>query len=290
MRGLLFLRLNSLARGLSGVRTEVLDRLVDVLNRGLVPWIPEQGSVGASGDLAPLAHLALALTGEGAFVIRGRTEPALAREVLERESIAPLELAEKEGVALLNGTALMTSYLAFAVADGRELLDGALLAAALSYDALQGDPTSLDDRLGEVRNSDDQRSVAGALRTLLAGSVLATARTAWSGQDPYTLRCLPQVLGTVRLALGLAERVVAHELNAVTDNPIVFEGDEFVGGGNFHGQPLAFALDSLALAVQYVAAFSERRVARRVGPARNRGQPAGRAPAPGESAGVRGAQ
>ena len=285
VRGLLVLRLNSLARGLSGVRTEVLDRLVDLLNRGLVPWIPEQGSVGASGDLAPLAHLALALTGEGAFVVRGRTEPVPARELLERESIAPLELAEKEGVALLNGTALMTSYLAFAVADGRELLDGALLAAALSFDALQGDPTSLDDRLGELRNSDDQRAIAKVLRALLAGSALSTARTAWSGQDPYTLRCLPQVLGAVRLALGDAGRVVARELNAVTDNPIVFEGDEFVGGGNFHGQPLAFALDCLALAVHYVAAFSERRIARLVDPALNRGLPAFLAPEPGVSSG-----
>ena len=285
VRGLLLLRLNSLSRGLSGVRTEVLDRLIDLLNRGLLPWIPEQGSVGASGDLAPLAHLTLALIGEGSFLVRGRTEPVPAQELLARESLAPLELAEKEGVALLNGTALMASYLALAVADGRALLDAALLASALSYDALEGDPGSLDDRLGEARNSDDQRAIATALRGLLAGSALATARTDWSGQDPYTLRCLPQVLGTVRLALGLAERVVANELNAVTDNPLVFEGDQFVSGGNFHGQPLAFALDSLALAVQYVAAFSERRVARLVDPALNRGLPAFLAPEPGVSSG-----
>lgn len=285
VRGLLLLRLNSLARGLSGVRTDVLDRLVEFLNRGLVPWIPEQGSVGASGDLAPLAHLALALTGEGAFVVRGRAEPVPARELLDRESIPPLELAEKEGVALLNGTALMASYLALAVADGRSLLDGALLAAALSYDALQGDPRSLDDRLGEVRNSNEQRTVATALRALLTGSALATPRIAWSGQDPYTVRCIPQVLGAVHLALGLAEHVVGTELNAVTDNPIVFEGDQFVSGGNFHGQPLAFALDALALAVQYVAAFSERRIARLVDPALNRGLPAFLAPEPGVSSG-----
>ncbi len=285
VRGVMVLRLNSLARGLSGVRTEVLDRLVEFLNRGLVPWIPEQGSVGASGDLAPLAHLALALIGEGTFVVRGRSEPAPSREVLDREGISPLDLAEKEGVALLNGTALMASYLALSVADGRALIDGALLASALSYDALEGDPAPLDDRLGEVRNSEEQRAIARVLRALLAGSALAVPRTAWSGQDPYTLRCIPQVLGAVHLALGFAEGVVTRELNAVTDNPVVFEGDEFVGGGNFHGQPLALALDTLALAVQYVAAFSERRSARLVHPALNRGLPAFLAPEPGVSSG-----
>jgi histidine ammonia-lyase len=285
VRGLVLLRLNSLARGLSGVRPEVLDRLVSVLNRDLVPWIPEQGSVGASGDLAPLAHLASALTGEGAFVVRGSAEVVPAREVLAREGILPLEPAEKEGVALLNGTALMAAYLALAVADGRALLDAALLAAALSYDALEGNPQSLDDRLGAVRNSDDHRAIAAALRALLAESRLATVRTDWSGQDPYTLRCLPQVLGAVRLALGFAEGVAQNELNAVTDNPLVFDGDEFVSGGNFHGQPLALALDTLAIAVEYVAGFSERRIARLIHPALNRGLPAFLAPELGVSSG-----
>ncbi len=285
VRGMTLLRLNSLARGHSGVRPEVLDLLLELLNRGLVPWIPEQGSVGASGDLAPLAHLAAALTGEGAFAVRGRAEPVPAAEVLAREGIAPLVPAEKEGVSLLNGTALMASYLALAVADGRELLDAALVAAALSYDALEGNPASLDDRLGELRNSEEQRSIARTLRALLEGSALVTVRSKWSGQDPYTLRCLPQVLAAVRLGLGLAERVVAAELNAVTDNPVVFEGDEFVSGGNFHGQPLALALDTLALAIHYVAAFSERRIARLVHPALNRGLPGFLAPEPGVSSG-----
>ncbi len=284
VRGLTLLRLNSLARGHSGIRVEVAERLAALLNRGLVPWIPEQGSVGASGDLAPLAHLALALIGEGAFVGRSAT-PEPAREVLDRERIAPLELVEKEGVALLNGTALMASYLALSVADARDLLDAALVAAALSFDALEGTPESLDDRLGDVRNSPDQREVARALRGLLDGSALAVHRTAWTGQDPYTLRCLPQVLGASRLAIGFAETVVAGELNAVTDNPIVFEPDDFVNGGNFHGQPLALALDTLALGVQYIAGFSERRVARLVHPALNRGLPAFLSPEPGVSSG-----
>ena len=283
VRGLVLLRLNSLARGHSGIRVEVAERLADLLNHHLVPWIPERGSVGASGDLAPLAHLALALTGEGAFV-GGNGAPEPAREVLKREGIPPLDLVEKEGVALLNGTALMASYLALSVADARTLLDAALIAAALSYDALEGTPESLDDRLADVRNSPDQRAVGGALRRLLEGSGLTVHRPQWSGQDPYTLRCLPQVLGSVRFAIDVAERVVANELNAVTDNPIIFE-DDFVNGGNFHGQPLAFALDALAIAVQYVASFSERRVARLVNPALNRGLPAFLAPEPGVSSG-----
>ena len=284
VRGLTLLRLNSLARGHSGVRVDVAERLAAVLDRGLVPWIPEQGSVGASGDLAPLAHLALALLGEGSFVGRsGVPEPA--REVLAREGIAPLELVEKEGVALLNGTALMASYLALSVADARGLLDAALIAAALSYDALEGTPEGLEDRLGDVRNSPDQREVARSLRGLLDGSALAVHRTSWTGQDPYTLRCIPQVLGAARLAIRFAESVVAGELNAVTDNPIVFEPDDFVNGGNFHGQPLALALDTLALGVQYIAGFSERRVARLVDPARSRGLPAFLSPEPGVSSG-----
>ncbi|HYA58463.1 MAG TPA: histidine ammonia-lyase [Thermoplasmata archaeon] len=285
VRGLLLLRLNSLLQGHSGVRPELLDLMVELLNRGLVPYIPEQGSVGASGDLAPLAHLALALIGEGSFLPHRGDAAEPAGEVLRREGLAPVVLAEKEGVALVNGTSLMAAYLALGVADVRELLDAAVVAAALSFDALEGSPESLDDRLGELRHSPDQRAVATALRALLAGSALAAPRREWKGQDPYTLRCVPQVLGAVRLALGWAEEVVARELNAVSDNPVVFEGDEFVNGGNFHGQPLAFALDSLAIAVQYIAGFSERRTARLVHPALNRGLPPFLAPEAGVSSG-----
>ena len=281
----MLLRLNSLARGLSGVRAEVLDRLLALLNRGLVPRIPEQGSVGASGDLAPLAHLALAMTGEGAFVDERTGAVTPARDVLRDAGIEPLVLAEKEGVALLNGTSLMAAYLALGVADARELLDAATVAAAVSFDALLGSPESLDDRLGEIRNSPDHRELARVLRTLLHGSRLSVAHETWTGQDPYTLRCLPQVLGAVRLAIGFAEGVALRELNAVTDNPVVFEPDEFVNGGNFHGQPLALALDTLALAVQYIAGFSERRVVRLVDPSLSRGLPPFLAPEPGFSTG-----
>ncbi|MFZ1023513.1 MAG: histidine ammonia-lyase [Thermoplasmata archaeon] len=284
VRGMLLLRINSLARGHSGVRPEFVDLLVELLNRRLVPWIPEQGSVGASGDLAPLAHLGLALIGEGAFVApTGEREDALT--VLEREGLRPIELAAKEGVALINGTSLMGSYLALAVADVRGLLAAAEVAASLSFDALFGNLESLDDRLGALRNLAEQRKVAAAMRALLEGSSLAITRSEYVGQDPYTLRCIPQVLAAVEIALGMAESIASHELNAVTDNPVVFEGDVFLNGGNFHGENLAFALDTLALAVQYVAAFSERRIARLVHPGLNRGLPAFLAPTPGLSSG-----
>jgi histidine ammonia-lyase len=284
VRGLLLLRFTSLARGHSGVRIELVDLLGEFLNRRLIPFVPEQGSVGASGDLAPLAHLGLTLVGEGAFLgPDGRPIPAAER--LAAEGIHPITLAEKEGVALVNGTSLMATYLALAVADLRGLEDAALVAAAVSFDALQGDPQSLDDRLGELRNSPEQRATAAALRALLHGSTLTRSGGPYQGQDPYTLRCLPQVLSAVRLAREFGERIILPELNAVTDNPVVFEGDAFVSGGNFHGQPLALALDTLALAVQYVTSFAERRIARLVNPSLNRGLPAFLAPEAGVSSG-----
>ncbi|MCI4352072.1 MAG: histidine ammonia-lyase [Thermoplasmata archaeon] len=284
VRGMLLLRANALARGHSGVRPELVERLLEFLNRNLVPFVPEQGSVGASGDLAPLAHLALTLLAEGEFVtVDGRRTSAA--EVHRGLGLAPLELVEKEGVALINGTSLMTSYLALSVADGRELLAASEVAAALSFDALRGDPSSLDDRLGALRNLPEQRAVAKAVRRLLRGSQLAVAGGEWHGQDPYTLRCIPQVLAATSQGLGYAERVVSPELNAVSDNPVVFDGDEFVNGGNFHGQTLALALDTLALALHYLGSFAERRVARLVNPALNRGLPAFLAPTPGRSSG-----
>ena len=284
VRGLLLLRLNSLARGVSGVRPELLERLVDLLNLQLVPWVPEQGSVGASGDLAPLAHVGLALVGEGTYLGRdGHRENA--PEVLRRHGLGPLPLREKEGVALINGTSLMESYLAHAVADARQLLQAAEIAAAMSFDALQGHPEALDDRLGELRHLPEHRREAATLRTLLAESELAQPRRGTTGQDPYTLRCLPQILSATRLAVDFAARIAEGELNAVSDNPVIFGGDEFVSGGNFHGQHLALALDTLALGIQYVAGFAERRIARLVNPATNRGLPAFLAPDPGVTSG-----
>ncbi len=284
VRGMLLLRANALSRGHSGVRRELVERLLEFLNQGLVPYVPEQGSVGASGDLAPLAHLSLTLIGEGEFVTSaGHRVPAA--EIHRQLGLKRLELAEKEGVALINGTSLMTSYLALSVADGRELLAAAEVAAALSFDALRGDPTSLDDRLGTLRNLPEQRAVAEAVRRLIHGSQLVAAGGEWHGQDPYTLRCIPQVLAATCQGLEYAERVLTPELNAISDNPVVFGTDDFVSGGNFHGQTLALALDTLALALHYLGAFAERRVARLVNPALNRGLPAFLAPTPGRSSG-----
>jgi histidine ammonia-lyase len=284
VRGMMLLRANSLSGGYSGVRPEVIEQLLELLNRGLTPYVPSQGSVGASGDLAPLAHVALAAIGEGAFLgADGKALPA--RPTLEANAIRPLELAEKEGVALVNGTSLMASYLALAVADVAGLFDAGLVASALSFDALRGDMTPLDDRLGEVKRRPEQRDVARAMRTLLDGSGLANRSAAYHGQDPYTLRCIPQVFAAVRLSLDFARGIAEAELNAVSDNPLVFEGDEFLSGGNFHGESLALALDTLAIGTQYLAAFSERRIARLIDPARNRGLPAFLAPEPGLSSG-----
>lgn len=285
VRGLLLLRINSLARGLSGVRPALVDALIALLNLQLVPWIPEQGSVGASGDLAPLAHLALALAGEGSFVSPERRVEE-ASTVLRRHGLAPVTFHEKEGIAVLNGTALMASYLALAVADARGLLDAATVGCALSFDALLGDPSTLDDRIGEARNLPAQRDAARALRDLLAGSQLAVPRTEWAGQDPYTLRCAAQVFASVRLGVEFASEVAEAELNAATDNPLLFDGDIAISGGNFHGQPLALALDTLALPIQYIAAFAERRISRILHPALNRGLPPFLAPPGGVSSGL----
>jgi histidine ammonia-lyase len=223
------------------------------------------------------------LIGEGECLDPGgHRRPSL--DVLRANGLEPLKLEAKEGVALINGTSLMATYLALSVADGRTLLSAAEGALALSWDALQGSLDPLDDRLQVARNLPEQRWVAERLRATLQGSALAKAGGD-GPQDPYTLRCAPQVLAATELALGFAERIAVGELNAVSDNPLVFPGDEFVSGGNFHGQPLALALDTLALGLQYLAAYSERRVARLLDPATNRGLPAFLAPVPGKTSG-----
>ncbi len=284
VRGMMLLRLQAFAQGRSGVRPETCDALLAALNRGLYPFVPEQGSVGASGDLAPLAHLALALLGEGELIDgSGTRRPA--GELLAENGLPALTLGAKEGVSLINGTSLMATYLALGVADAARLLEADLLAVAMSWDALRGSVEPLDDRVGEARNLPEQRVIASRLLTLLGGSRLASLPGASPAQDPYTLRAAPQVLAAVELAIGFARRIAEGELNAVTDNPLVFPGDETRSGGNFHGQPLALALDTLALGVQYLAGFSERRVAGLLNPATNRGLPAFLASEPGLTSG-----
>ncbi len=260
VRAALLIGAASLSRGHSGARPEVVELMCACLNHGVTPVVPARGSLGASGDLAPLAHVALTLIGEGRARFDGRTLPS--GEALRAAGLAPLQLGPKEGLALLNGTHVMTALGALAIQDATTLLEVAQAAAAMSLDAALGTPTPLDPRIHALRGQPGQIAVAARLRNLLAGSELpATHRENDPRvQDPYSLRCAPQVLGAVADGLGYVRGVIAHELGAVTDNPLVFADDGVVlSGGNFHGQPLALALDLLAVTLTHLAAISERR-------------------------------
>ena len=259
VRAMLLITAASLARGHSGVRPDVVVLLLHLLNSNILPVIPSQGSVGASGDLAPLAHAALVLMGEGEAVVAGQRLPG--RAALESVGLRPLTLQAKEGLALINGTHLMCSVGALAVHDATQLMAGAETAAAASLDALKGTDVALDARIHQLRPHPGQVAVAERLRRLLRDSEIRRSHQGCTRvQDPYTLRCIPQVLGAVRDAVGYCRNVIAIELGAVTDNPLSFPEDSLViSGGNFHGQPLALALDFLALAVGQLASFSERR-------------------------------
>lgn len=282
-RAVMLVRANGLAKGFSGVRVGTVVEFLSFLNKDLVPAVPSQGSVGASGDLAPLAHIALALQGEGEIQREdGGTTPAA--EAIAKAGLSPLEFVEKEGISLLNGTCLMTSQLAFLVYEGEALLRTAELVAAVSFDALKGNLSSLDPRLHEARGLKPQAEEALAVRHLLAGSGLVHDAADYQGQDPYVLRCIPQVLGAVRLGLGWARGVLDQELNAASDNPLIFDAT-FLSGGNFHGQPLALTLDTLTLALSYLGGFSERRVARLVDADLSRGLPPFLSSTPGFSSG-----
>ncbi len=288
-RALLLLRARTLAAGYSGVRVELATRLLDLLDAGLLPVVPEKGSVGASGDLAQLAHLALPLVGEGRLRAEGsadrRGRPAA--ELLDEHGIAPLELAPKEGLALLNGTEGMQALLALSIADADMLVRAADLACAVSVEALLGTDRPYDERVQRLRPHPGQLDSAANLRALLAGSpLLASHRESRHAvQDAYCLRCAPQVHGAVRDALGHARRVLEVELGAVVDNPIVADDGEVMTTGNFHGEPLAFAADLLAIALAELASVSERRTDRLLDPAFSRGLPAFLAPSAGTNSG-----
>jgi histidine ammonia-lyase len=266
-RALMLLRANVLAKGFSGVRLETLERLVAVLNRGLLPVVPSQGSVGASGDLAPLAHLALVLIGEGECVVEGRRRSAA--EALASVGLEPLVLEPKEGLALVNGTQLVTALAGLALCDAERLVRAADVIGALSLDALQGTDVAFDPRIHAARPHPGQAAVARNLRRLLSGSALREShRDCGRVQDAYSLRCMPQVHGAVRDTLAHAARVVAVEMNAATDNPMVFaETGEILSGGNFHGQPVALAADLVAIVAAELGTISERRTERLVNPA-----------------------
>jgi len=265
-RGLLLLRANTLALGFSGVRPAVAERLGDFLNHGVHPVVPARGSVGASGDLAPLAHVALALVGEGEVIYQRRRR--LARQALKTAGLEPLVLAAKEGLSLVNGTQAMLSLGLLALRSAEILADTADVAGALSLDALRGSRRAFDKRLHQARPHPGQLVTAGNIRRLTEGSEINKSHQGCSRvQDAYSLRCMPQVHGAVRDALDYARQVFTREMNSATDNPLVFAAEgEVVSGGNFHGQPLATALDLMALALTQLGGISERRIDRMVNP------------------------
>lgn len=264
LRAMMVLRANGLAKGYSGVRPGVVELLCELLNRGVHPVVPRKGSVGASGDLAPLAHMSLALVGEGEAVHEGVRLPGA--EALERAGLSPLRLEAKEGLALVNGTALTEAYLCLGLHDARALLKDALVAASMSFEALRASPEPYDPRLQAVRPHPGQTRVARALRQLLRDSeIIPSHKGPHKVQDAYTLRCIPQVLGACVDVLARAWETAEVEANAATDNPLLFPEDGVaLNGGNFHAQPLAFALDFLAVAWTALGAFAERRIARLV--------------------------
>ena len=261
VRGMLLLRANTLARGHSGVRALLIESLLTLLNSGVLPMVPSRGSVGASGDLAPLAHLALPLLGKGEVRVDG--EVMSAARGLERAGLAPLMLEPKEGLALINGTQAMTSLLALSVLACRRMVRISDLVAAMSTDALRGTDSAFDARLHALRPHPGQQASAANIWQLMQGSGIRDSHrdNDVRVQDPYSVRCAPQVHGAVRDLLEDVERKVVIEMNSVTDNPLIFpdEGD-IVSGGNFHGEPMALAADVLAIGVSELGAISERRI------------------------------
>lgn len=273
VRAAMLLRCNALARGNSGIRFETLQTLVDMLNKGVHPVIPEKGSLGASGDLAPLSHIALALIGEGKVEYKGETVDA--KDAMSKAGITPVVLAAKEGLALNNGTQMMTAVGVNVLWDAMQLQKVADIACALTGEALHAIKKAYDHKVHDLRGQDGQKIVAENLRTLLEGSQNALPLQPTKVQDPYTLRCVPQIHGATRDAISYAYDKVSRELNAVTDNPLVFvDEDEVISGGNFHGQPMALTFDFLKIAISELASVSERRIERLVNPALSEGLPA----------------
>jgi len=285
VRAMMLLRANSLAKGLSGVRETVIDTLCEMLNRGVHPVVPSQGSVGASGDLAPLAHLALVLIGEGEAVLGGTRLSGA--EAMKRADIKPLALEAKESISLINGTQAMLAIGCLTQLSAEVLADSADVLGAMSLDALHGTDAAFDERVHLARPHVGQVMVAKHLRRMLEGSEIRASHLECARvQDAYSLRCIPQVHGAVRDTLAFSRQVFETEMNSAVDNPLVFvrqsvpgektganaEGD-IVSGGNFHGEPLAFALDYMAIALSALAGISERRIDRLVNPTSNEGLP-----------------
>ena len=299
-RAMMLLRANSLAKGFSGVRPIIIDTLCDMLNRGVHPVIPSQGSVGASGDLAPLAHLALGMIGEGEAVFEGKKTTAA--EALKRADIKPLALEAKEAISLINGTQAMLAVGLLTIMHVEVLADTADVVGALTLDALKGTDVAFDERIHRARPHPGQLQVAQNLRRMLEGSVIRESHLECQKvQDAYSLRCMPQVHGAVRDTLAHCRHIFEIEMNSAVDNPLVFPEEKKVGapkrpvgtaipgvilsGGNFHGEPLAFALDFMAISLSALAGISERRLERLINPALNEGLPAFLAPGAGLNSG-----
>ena len=273
VRAMMLLRANVIAKGFSGARADLSELLCGMLNAGVYPPVPEQGSAGASGDLAPLAHLALSMIGEGMLFLQGKAVPAV--DALRAAKLAPLNLQAKEGITLINGTQAHTAVAALLVQDALTLWETAHVAGAMSLDALLGTPVAFDARIHDARGQQGQKESAALLLELLEGSEIRESHRDGDPrvQDAYALRCMPQVHGPARDALRWIEGVVGREINAATDNPLVFENGDLLSGGNFHGQSVAMALDFLAIALTNLATISERRIDRLVHPDLNQGLP-----------------
>lgn len=283
-RAMLLLRANTLLKGFSGVRRELIEMLVKLLNARIHPVIPQQGSLGASGDLIPLAHLAMALLGEGEVAYRGKICPAI--EALNAEGIKPITLQAKEGLALINGTQAMTAMGVLAYLEAERLAYQAEFIAAISIEGLQGITDAFDEEVQLARGYQEQVEVARRIRKILEGSRLTTHAAELRVQDAYSLRCIPQVFGASWQALAYVRDKLEIEINAATDNPLVFdESDKIISGGNFHGQPIALAMDLLKIAMAELANISERRIEQLINPSLN-DLPAFLSPQPGLQSGA----
>ncbi|GGB59292.1 histidine ammonia-lyase [Lentibacillus populi] len=283
-RTMLLLRANALSQGFSGIRSEVVQQLVDLINASIHPVVPEQGSLGASGDLAPLSHLALALLGEGEVFYKG--ERIHASAALAEEGIAPLKLKAKEGLALINGTQAMTAVGVVTYLEVEKLLFQSELIAAMTLEGLHGIMDAFDADLHKVRGHQEQMDVAERIRAILSDSRLTTKQGELRVQDAYSLRCIPQVLGASWQTVHYAKEKLVTEINAVTDNPLIFSDEnKVISGGNFHGEPMAFAMDFIKLGIAETANIAERRIERLVNPQLN-DLPAFLSPNPGLESGA----
>ena len=281
---MMVLSLNTMLKGQSGVRTILVDQLKTFINERIIPAIPEQGSLGASGDLAPLSHMALPLTGEGEVFKDGKVTTTI--EVLKEKQIEPIELAAKEGLALINGTQAMTAVGVITYIEAEKLMEDSLWISSLTHQSLRGITDAYDEKIHVARGYDEQIYVAKKMRDYLKDSKLTTHQGELRVQDAYSLRCIPQVHGASFQTLKYVKEKLEIEMNAANDNPLIFSENEVYSGGNFHGQPIAIAMDLLKIGVAEIANISERRIERLVNPDLNDGLPAFLSPEDGLQSGA----